>query len=135
MRLRKPPKLFSFFEKKLLTIFQVGEIVIPDRSHHGRDENQKTKTKKMKTKSGKTLAMTDVRRAYRRTRKSENASLCKKYNTASSMTAHYLHLVDINKRMSLAAICRQLEAATIDGDFATGAKLSRQIQNLKAALA
>jgi hypothetical protein len=32
----------------LLTIYQVGEIVIPDRSHHGQDKNQKPK-RKMRT--------------------------------------------------------------------------------------
>lgn len=79
--------------------------------------------------------MTDLRRAYRRTRQRENAALCKKYGTTSTITASYLHLVDINKRMALSALCRQIEAATAEGDFALGAKLSRQIQKMKAAIA
>lgn len=28
-----------------MTVFRIGEIVIPDRSHHGGDKNQKTKSK------------------------------------------------------------------------------------------
>lgn len=78
--------------------------------------------------------MTDLRRAYRRTRQRENAALCKKYGTTSTVTAHYLDLVEMNKRMNLAALCRQIEVAVTNGDFATGEKLSRQVQKLKAAL-
>ena len=103
-----------------------------------RERNRNTnrnRNRKMKTKSGKTLAMTDIRRAYRRTRQRENAALCKKYGTASSITAHYHELVEINKRMKLSALCRQIEAATVEGDFALAEKLSRQIQKMKQAIA
>jgi hypothetical protein len=45
MRLCGPPKLFSFFEKKLLTRNQACEIVIPDRRHYANDENEKPNQK------------------------------------------------------------------------------------------
>lgn len=53
-----------------------------------------------KTKSGKTKSVSEIHREYRRTRKRDNAALCKKYNTTSVMEATYLQLLEINQRVN-----------------------------------
>jgi hypothetical protein len=91
----------------------------------------------MKTEPKYFQTQTDLRRHLKRTRKTRVRQICTKYNTQSYAQAGYADTADmcarIQAKMQLHALCKDLEQATIAGDFALGNKLSRQVQRLKAA--
>jgi len=84
------------------------------------------------------LTQTDLRRHFKRTRKTYAREICARYNTSSYVQASYADTADLCARIQakteLVSLCKQAEEAAIAGDFALGASLSRRIQRLKAKL-
>ena len=81
---------------------------------------------------GKT--QTEIKQHLKRTRKSRVRELCTKYNTTSYSEAMNLDTIVLCARINLTSLCKKLEQAVIDGNFAEGEKLSYKINRLKAAI-
>jgi hypothetical protein len=79
---------------------------------------------------GKT--QTEIKQHLKRTRKTRVRETCKKHNTTSYSEAQKLDTIDLCNRINLALLCKKLEQAVIDGNFAEGEKLSYKISRLKA---
>ena len=78
---------------------------------------------------GKTQS--EINQHLKRTRKTRVQETCKKYNTTSYSEAQKLDTIDLCARINLALLCKKLEQAVIDGNFAEGEKLSYKISRLK----
>jgi hypothetical protein len=79
---------------------------------------------------GKT--QTEIKQHLKRTRKTRVQETCKKHNTTSYSEAQKLDTIELCNRINLALLCKKLEQAVIDGNFAEGEKLSYKISRLKA---
>ena len=79
---------------------------------------------------GKT--QTEIKQHLKRTRKTRVQETCKKHNTTSYSEAQHLDTIELCARINLSLLCKKLEQAVIDGNFAEGEKLSYKISRLKA---